>query len=63
MLKVLNEEIFKNPENYSIITVVEGEFELSGYKLVLGDSFILTKKANQIKIKGDGILVRTDVKS
>lgn len=63
MLKVLNEETFKNPENYSIITVVEGEFNLNGYQLVLGDSFILAKKANQIKIKGDGILVRTDVKS
>ena len=51
-----------NPENYSIITVATGEFEVNGYKLVVGDSFIVTKKAENVSINGNGVLVKTDAK-
>ena len=62
MLNVSNGLILENPSNYSIFTVATGEFEINGRKLVLGDSFILTKIANNVELIGNGILVRTDVK-
>lgn len=62
MLNVNNEEVLVNPDNYAIITVATGDFELDGRKLVVGDSFILTKLADSVKISGNGVLVRTDAK-
>ena len=50
------------PENYAIFTVSEGEFEVEGVNVVLGDSFIVTKKCEQIVITGKGSLIRTDAK-
>lgn len=61
MLKVDGLEVLENPENYSIFTVIDGDFKLNNHKLIFGDSFILTKKANSVKIDGKGILVRTDI--
>lgn len=61
-INVQGESAFEQPENYAIITVATGEYELDGKKLAVGDSFILTKKANDVTIKGDGVLVRTDAK-
>ena len=62
MLNVKDKEIFVEPENYAIITVATGEFELNGRKLSVGDSFILTKLANDVIINGNGVLVKTDAK-
>lgn len=60
MLKVNTELVLENPKNYSILTIIKGEFKIIGYKLVVGDSFILTKEANLVKINGNGIIIRTD---
>ena len=62
MLNINGEETFVEPTNYAIITVATGEFELDGKKLTVGDSFILTKLANNVAISGNGVLVRTDAK-
>ena len=62
MLNVKEDEVLANPETYAIFTVATGEFELDGKKLVVGDSFILTKLADNVTIKGNGVLVRTDAK-
>ena len=62
MLNVSENEVLVNPSNYAIFTVATGEFELDGKKLVVGDSFILTKIASDIVINGNGVLVRTDAK-
>lgn len=61
-LNIKNNETLTNPTNYSIITVASGNFEIEDHKISIGDSFILTKLANNIKIKGNGILIRTDAK-
>lgn len=61
-LNINNSETLTNPTNYSIITVADGNFEIENHPISIGDSFILTKLANNINIKGNGILIRTDAK-
>lgn len=61
-LNVNSSEKLENPANYAIFTVATGEFVVEGQKLVVGDSFILTKIANDVNILGNGVLVRTDAK-
>lgn len=55
-------KILEKPVNYAIFTVVVGEFIVDGNKIMIGDSFILSKLANKVLIKGSGILIRTDAK-
>lgn len=60
MLNIKEQDTLVNPENYAILTVATGEFVVDGVTISVGDSFILTKKANNVLVNGTGVLVRTD---
>lgn len=59
LLNVEAEYCFTNPADYFIVSVVNGDFEIQNQKITLGDSFIITKAAEEVKILGEGRLIVT----
>jgi mannose-6-phosphate isomerase len=53
---------FNSFQYYGIVSVIQGCFEIAGQMVGLGDSFIITKLASLLNIKGNGRIVITTPK-